>query len=268
MPISLNQLWSIAASGIHARQRQMEVISHNIANANTIGFKGSQAGFQAVIREQEITAKDAIVYSARNPGDKIQEGLGTSFTHSPHLFSQGSLEQSDSNLHLAIMGEGFFQLQTPSGKLVYTRAGDFQQDASGRIVNSAGLRLSPDLSLPSDVTDVYADTTGRIWGRQAGSDTPQVFARIQLALFSNPDGLENAGQNLFLPTPASGEAIVGNPGTAGLGTIVSGFLENSNVDLGSQLVDMMRAQHSYSLSLRSLYSADEMYRIINDLHQS
>nr|HRJ43859.1 flagellar hook basal-body protein [Caldilineaceae bacterium] len=138
MPTSLNQLWNVAGSGVHSQQRALEVLSHNVANSNTIGFKASQTRFQAVIREVTLNAEEAGLFTQAQPGDVIQEGMGTLLTETSHLFSQGSLQRTEQPLNLAISGEGFFQVTDPAGAIRYTRAGDFQRDGGGRLVNRDG----------------------------------------------------------------------------------------------------------------------------------
>lgn len=268
MLTSLDQFWYSAASGIYARQRQMEVISHNIANANTVGFRASRPGFQAVIRERVLSDQDASLFSEANPGDRYVEGLGAAFTHTLRDFNQGALQESGGEFHLAIAGDGFFQLQAPNGELVYTRAGDLQLDANGDLVNRIGYRLAPSVQIPSDTVNAYVDKRGSVWIQREGDEVPETIGTIQVALFPNPDGLKNIGENFFLPTEASGEAALGVAGEEGRGALLQGYLEGSNVDLGEQLVETLRAQRAYSLSLRSLYIADEMYRLVNELQRT
>ncbi len=268
MLTSLDQFWYSAASGIYARQRQMDVISHNIANVNTVGFKASRPGFQAVIRDRVLSDSEAALFTEANPGDRYVEGLGAAFTHSLRQFSQGPLQESSGEFHLAIAGEGFFQFQSPNGEIVYSRAGDLQKDANGDLVNSTGYRLLPPVQIPPDTVNTYIDKRGTVWIQREGDETPEALGTIQIALFPNPDGLENVGENYFVPTDASGDAILEDAGVEGRGTLLQGYLEGSNVDLGEQLVETLRAQRAYSLSLRSLYIADEMYRMVNDLQRT
>ncbi|MEZ4639868.1 MAG: flagellar hook-basal body complex protein [Caldilineaceae bacterium] len=203
---SLNHLWGISASGIHSRQRQLDLLSHNIANVNTVGFKASQAGFQALIRNTVLTEEDAAVTVDGMPGESIQEGMGVLFTHSTHLFTQGTLNQTGDPHNMAITGDGFFQVTNPAGTVLYTRAGDFHRDLAGNLVTADGYRLQPVAAIPDDIAEIYIDPSGRILGRAAGQTNVQELGVIQLALFENPDGLENVGKNAFVPTVASGPA--------------------------------------------------------------
>jgi len=266
MPASMNQLWNVAGSGVHSQQRAMEVLSHNIANNNTIGFKASQARFQAVIRDVTLTTEEAGLFTTAQPGDVIQEGMGTLLTETSHTFAQGTLQRTEQPFHLAISGEGFFQVTDGAGQLRYTRSGDFQRDAEGHLVNNEGHFLSPAITVPADVTETYVDASGQVLGRAAGStDEPQLFGTVQIAQFANVDGLVNMGQNSFVPGVASGPAQLGAAGEGGRGTLLNGFVEDSNVDLGKEMVAMLRTQRAYSLSLRALNLADQIHGMANEL---
>jgi flagellar basal-body rod protein FlgG len=269
MPTSINQLWNVAGSGVHSQQRYMEVVSHNIANNNTIGFKASQARFQAVIREATLNAEDAGLFVAAQPGDVIQEGMGTLLTATSHAFYQGSLQSTGEPFHMAISGEGFFQVTNPEGQVRYTRAGDFQRDAEGRLVNSQGHFLTPPITIPEEVTETYVDADGRVLGAPANEgEAPQLFGTVQIASFANEDGLVNVGENSFVPGVASGPAELGAPGAGQRGLLRNGFLENSNVDLGREMVTMLRTHRTYSLSLRALSMADRLHGMANELPRS
>ncbi len=266
MPTNLNQLWFVAGSGVYGQQRHMEIISNNVANANTLGFKASQVGFQAVIREATLNQEDAALFEQANPGDVIQEGLGVVFTQTPRLFVQGNLERTDQPHHLAIKGDGFFQVVDQEGRLRYTRAGDFQQDGQGRLVNGEGFFLSPQVQIPPEIVETYIDANGRILGRTADENAaPQEIGQVQIATFANPEGLDHVGRNSFVPTAISGPAQLGQPGTEGRGVLLNGFLEQSNVDLGHEMVTMLRTQRAYTLSLRALGVADQIYRLANEM---
>lgn len=265
---TLNHLWTIASSGLHSRQRHLDLLSHNVANTNTIGFKASQAGFQAMIRERVLTEEDAAVFVDAEAGDTVREGMGALFTHSSHLFTQGSLQQTNDPAHLAINGDGFFQVADPAGRTLYTRAGDFHRDADGRLSNANGYRLQPDVAIPAEVAEIYIDGGGRIFGRVNGEADVTQLGTIQVAIFPNPDGLENVGGNAFLATPASGDAVVGVAGVDGRGALISGCLEGSNVDLSREMTELLRSQRAYSLGLRSLHVADEIFRLANEMPRS
>lgn len=266
MPTSMNQLWNVAGSGVYSQQRGMEILSHNIANNNTIGFKASQARFQAVIREVTLSEDDAALFTAAQPGDVIQEGMGTLFTASTRSFAQGNLERTESPFHLAINGEGFFQVTDQTGQLRYTRAGDFQRDADGNLVNSQGYFLTPAIAIPQEISETYIDANGRVLGRAPGNNgEAQEFGVVQIATFANVDGLVHVGQNAFVPGDASGPAEVGPAGEGGRGALLNGFIESSNVDLSREMVTLLRTQRTYSLSLRALSMADQMHGMANEL---
>lgn len=269
MPTTLNQLWNVAGSGVHSQQRSLEVLSHNIANSSTTGFKASQTRFQAVIREVTLNAEEAGLFTTAQPGDIIQEGMGTLLTETSHLFSQGSLQQSGQPLNMAISGEGFFQVTDPTGAIRYTRSGDFQRDAVGRLVNRDGHYLTPAITIPQEVGEVYVDAAGQVLGRPAGGNgEPQILGTIQIAAFANVDGLVNVGRNNFAAGDASGPAQLDAPGAGGRGTLLGGFIENSNVDLGQEMVTLLRTQRTYSLSLRALQLADQLHGMANELPRS
>lgn len=266
MPASLNQLWYVVGSGIHSQQRHLEAISHNIANLNTIGFKASQAGFQAVIREVQLTEEEASLFETANPGDVIQEGMGVLLTHTTREFAQGAMTRTDDQLHLAISGRGFFQVTDEAGETLFTRAGDFTRDADGRLVNSLGYFLEPAVTIPEEAIDIFIDGQGQILGRESVEDAEgQAFGQIELATFANPDGLENVGSNAFRATEASGEAQLNEPGVGGRGALYSGFLEQSNVDMGREMTTLLRTQRAYSLNLQALRIADQIAQMANQM---
>lgn len=265
MSVTLNQLWQIAGSGIHARQRQLDILSHNVANLNTVGYKASQPGFQALIRERRLSEEEAMIFAVANPGDLIQEGMGTVLTHETKLFSQGSLMQTNDPYHLAIIGDGFFQVAAPNGELLYTRGGDFVRNVDGRLVTNNGYVLQPLIDLPEEVTEVYIDGEGVLFGRTVDNPEPAIFGQVQLARFPNVDGLESAGDSMFRPTDASGVAEIGDPNQDGLGGLLSGYLEGSNVDMGREMTKLLQSQRAYTLSLRSLRVADEIFQMANQL---
>jgi flagellar basal-body rod protein FlgG len=175
------------------------------------------------------------------------------------------MKQSGDPLHLAIGGEGFFRVVNAAGTELYTRAGDFHRDAAGNLVNAKGYTLQPAVTIPEDIVDVYIDSAGHIWGRAEGEADVVELGVIQIALFASQDGLQNVGENAFIPTPASGPAQMGDASTEGRGTLMSGFLEESNVDLANEMTDILRSQRAYSLSLRALHTADEIFRLANEL---
>ncbi len=262
---TLNHLWEIAGSGLHSRQRQLDLLSHNIANVNTIGFKGSQSGFQALIRETTLTEEDAALTLNGQAGQTVQEGMGTLFTHSTRSFVQGSLTQTNNPYDLAVSGDGFFQVTNPAGTVLYTRAGNFHRDTAGNLVSVDGYRLQPVVAIPEEISEVYIDPSGRLLGHTPGETAVQELGVIQLALFANPDGLENVGNHAFTATAASGPAELGEANVGGRGSMISGYLEESNVDLSQEMTELLRSQRAYSMSLRSLHVADEIWRLANEM---
>lgn len=264
MATSLNQLWSVVTSGLHSQQRRLEILSHNVANVNTPGFKATRAEFQALFRERVLDQADAPIFQEAQPGDVVVEGLGAVLSGTTRLWTQGAVQQTGQPFHLAIHGTGFFQVRGADGQLYYTRAGDFSLDAEGNLVNGQGQYLEPPIQIPEDVRETFVDRLGRVWGATVEGETV-ALGTIQLARFPNPEGLLSVGDNNFAATPASGPAELAPPGQEGRGVLLGGFLEQSNVDLGQTMVTLLRTQRVYSLNLRALRVADEMHRIANEM---
>jgi flagellar basal-body rod protein FlgG len=259
MPLnSLNALMQIARAGISAQQTNVDVISNNIANVNTIGYKTNRAEFQELLNTRMETP---------TPPDNVTPGQeeGTRLAATQRIFQQGRIEGSDRQWDLAIEGEGFFQVRLPDGGTAYTRDGAMHLDREGRLVTINGEILVPTITLPPDTEESYVKPNGEVMVRRRGEIDPQVIGTITLARFTNPSGLESIGDNLFQPTDSSGPARVEQPGANGMGHLLSFALEMSNVDLGQQATDLISAQRSYSLMTRALSTADEMLGLANQM---
>ncbi len=247
------------ASGMHAQTLNMDVISNNLANINTAGFKKSRTEFQDLIYQtlREPGARSTI---ATEIPTGIQVGLGVKPVAVNRIFSQGNFKQTGSPLDLIIEGEGFFQVTTPDGTIAYTRAGTFNRDSTGRIVTSDGYPLEPALTIPADAISVTVGNDGTVSIQRPGETESTEVGSIQLVKFINQAGLKNLGKNLYLNTTTSGDPIQGTPGLEGLGTVAQGYQEMSNVDIVEELVGMIIAQRAYETSSKAIRAADQMLK--------
>ena len=259
----LRSLWT-AASGMNAQALNIDVLSNNLANVNTSGFKRSRADFQDLLYETQRLAGVSSSDETQVPTG-IQLGHGTRPAAIQKIFIQGEYKQTKNELDMAIEGDGFFQITMPDGTTAYSRAGTFKLDSEGRIVTSDGYLLEPEISFPSDTMAISIGTDGTVSILQAGQSQPTEIGTIELARFINPAGLNSIGRNLYLQTSASGEPLTGTPGEDGLGTIAQGFLEMSNVSVVEEMVNLITAQRAYEVNSKSIQSADEMLQIANNL---
>ncbi len=249
---------STGATGMMAQQLNVEVISNNIANMNTTGFKRQRAEFQDLLYQNQrrpgATSSDAntIVPSG------IQIGVGVRAAGVYRIHEQGNLTSTGNPYDIAINGKGFFQITLPSGETAYTRAGSFQVNAQGQIVTADGYLLNPNITVPQGALAVSVDNTGIVEARLAGQAQPQQLGQVQLANFVNEAGLEAVGDNLFLETPASGQPQVGNPNTQGIGTLRQGYLETSNVNPVQEITNLITAQRAYDMNSKVITTSDEM----------
>ncbi len=263
----IRALWT-SASGMEAQQLNLDVISHNIANVNTVGFKKSRANFEDLIYQN---LKDPGVMSStetRVPTG-MQVGLGVKLSDVAKSFSQGSLMKTDRPLDIAIQGKGFFKIELPGGGEAYTRAGDFQIDDQGYIVTPEGYRLSPNIQVtaPETLISINISENGNVYAvrNEGGVQTTEELGQIKLYRFINPPGLQAIGQNLFKQTDASGEPIEGDPNTDGFGKLAQGFLEASNVNIVEEMVNLIVAQRAYEMNSKGITTADEMLRTVATL---
>jgi flagellar basal-body rod protein FlgG len=249
---------------MNSQQSNLDVISNNLANVNTIGFKKSRAEFQDLLYQNERAAGAQQGNNAVVPNG-IQVGHGSKLIATPKVFTDGEVVQTDGELDVAIMGTGFFEVQMPDGSRAFTRDGAFKKDKDGNIVNSNGLRYQNGFQpIPSDAKSTTISADGQFSCSTSGG--VQSFT-IQLVRFANPAGLESMGGNLFKATEASGEPESGNPGdaTMGLGSLSQNHLEMSNVKVVEEMVNMIMAQRAYEINSKSVQSADEMMQMSNNL---
>jgi len=261
----MRSLWS-AATGMTAQQTNIDVIANNLANVNTVGFKTSRVDFQDLMY-QTIAQPGAAATEGTQVPTGIQVGLGARYAAVQRLFSPGELRQTGNSLDLAIEGDGFLQIMLPDGRTAYTRDGALKLDGQGRLVNSDGHPLQPDIAIPPDATHISIGSDGTVSVSVAGETEVQQLGQITLAKFLNPAGLTSLGRNLYLPTPASGDPLVATAGTEGLGTLGQGFLELSNVSIIEEMVSMIIAQRAYEVNSKSIQVADEMLSMANSLHR-
>ncbi|MBI5755605.1 MAG: flagellar basal-body rod protein FlgG [Nitrospirae bacterium] len=254
----------ISATGMEAQQLNIDIISNNLANVNTAGFKKSRGDFQDLLY-QTMRMAGAPSGSGTQVPAGIQMGSGVRPASVQRIFTQGDFQNTQNSLDLAIEGDGFFQIVMPDGTAAYTRAGSFKKDSSGRVVTSDGFTVEPSITIPADALNVTISANGTVSILQAGNPVPTEIGTIQLTRFSNPSGLNSIGRNLFLPTAASGEAIAGTPGETGFGTIAQGFIEASNVNIAEELVNMIIGQRAYEINSKAIQTADEMMRTANEV---
>ncbi len=254
----------IGATGMDAQKLNIDVISNNLANVNTNGFKKSRADFQELLY-QGIKTPGAASADGTEVPTGIQLGLGVKPAAVQKLFNQGDFASTGNPLDMVIEGNGFFQVSTPDGDIAYTRAGSFKLDSSGNIVNSDGYPMEPAITLPSDTLDINIAADGTVSVIQPGSTDASQVGQIELAQFANPGGLHALGKNLFEPSGSSGTATSGNPDSEGRGSIGQGFLELSNVNIVEEMVSMIVSQRAYELNSKVVQTSDEMIQMANNL---
>lgn len=260
----MNRALSIAASGMQAQQLNVDVISNNIANLNTTGFKRGRADFQDLIYQTLRPAGVSAAGGNQTPTG-IQLGLGTMPVATQKIFLQGSFEETENKLDMAIEGDGFFQVLLPNGDKAYTRDGSFNVDKDGKIVNAQGYPLEPAITIPDDSLSISIAPDGTISVIQEGQVEASEIGAIELARFINSAGLSSQGRNLFIETDASGSPTTAVPGENGLGMIAQGYLEMSNVSVVDEMVKMIAAQRAYETNSKAVKAADEMLDVANNL---
>ncbi|MGQ9720135.1 MAG: flagellar basal-body rod protein FlgG [Candidatus Jordarchaeum sp.] len=257
----LRGLWT-AATGMSCQQINIDVIAHNLANVNTNGFKKSRAYFQDLMYQTMQVAGASTASGGQLPSG-IEIGMGARVASVEKLFLQGDYVQTKKELDMAIEGKGFFKLIS-NGREVFTRNGAFKIDKDGYICDHHGNRLQPEFAIPAQTTTITIDSGGRIVA--SGGDGKELGSvQIQLFNFPNPAGLKSIGQNLFIPSEASGDPIQGNPGSDEFGTISQGFLEMSNVDVVEEMINMIMAQRAYEIGTKVIQTGDDMLQMANNL---
>jgi len=253
-----------AASGMNAQQANIDNIAHNLANVNTTGFKKSRVEFEDLVYQKIKAAGSATSQEAEAPIG-LEAGLGSRAVATSRNFSSGNLRSTGSALDLAVEGNGFFQVSLPGGETGYTRTGTFHLSGQGEIVTNEGYTLEPQLTIPPNATSISISKDGIVSVTLPGQSAPQQVGTIELAQFQNPAGLEARGGNVYTVTNASGDPTTGVPGTDGLGTMVQGFVEDSNVSVVEEMVNMILGQRAYEANSRVIRAADEMLQQVNSL---
>lgn len=259
-----------AATGMRAQETNIDIIANNIANVNTTGFKKIRANFQDLLY-QRLSAAGAVDADNNQIPSETVVGLGVELVNTQRDFSQGSLETTNRELDVAIEGKGFFQVELPEdvgrGGYGYTRDGNFYVDASGNLVTSQGYKVQPGITIPTDFLEVTIAKDGSISVSTPSSATLTNAGTIELAYFTNEEGLQSIGQNILIESEASGTASTGTPGSGALGTLNQGHLEGSNVSLVVELVNMIKTQRAYEFNSQSIKTADEMLQVATNLRR-
>ena len=255
----------IASTGMAAQERNVEVISNNIANMRTTGYKKQRAEFQDLLYQQlrRAGAQTSDAGNIQPVGVEIGSGVRTAATS--RITSQGSPVPTEKELDLAVRGEGYFAITKPDGSTAYTRDGSFERSADGTIITVDGYEVQPGITIPEDARDVSINASGVVEAYIGSASVPTELGQIQLSTFVNPAGLKSDGQNLFTETPASGAPLASNPGTNGVGDVLQGYLEMSNVNAVTEISDMISAQRAYEMNARVISGADEMMRATSNL---
>jgi flagellar basal-body rod protein FlgG len=253
-----------AATGMKAQEVRVDVISNNLANVNTSGFKKTQAQFQDLLY-QTLRPAGVVEFEGQVVPTELQVGHGVKLTSTQKVFTQGTMHKTDNNLDIAVTGDGFFQILMPDGNTAYTRDGNFEISQDGILVTTEGLPLQPAITIPQNAMDISVGADGNVDAILPGQVQPQNVGRIELARFINPAGLRNIGDNLFTETVASNTPILGNPAENEFGSLEQGYLELSNVSVVDELVDLITAQRVYELNSRGISIADNMMQVAGNI---
>ena len=255
----------IAGTGMMAQQTNVEVISNNIANMSTTGYKRRRAEFQDLLYQnlRRVGSQSADTGSVLPSGAQIGLGVKTGAVY--RISEQGSLSQTGNRFDIAVRGNGYFQVALPSGETAYTRDGTFALSPEGVIVTSDGFVVNPGITIPANAVDVTINANGEVLAKLDGQIAPQNVGQLQLAVFANEGGLEAVGDNLLLATPASGDPQQGAPGTPGYGQVMQGFVETSNVNVVQEITNLITAQRAYEMNSRVISASDEMLSTLSRL---
>lgn len=259
------QSLSIAATGMMAQQLNVDVISHNIANMSTTGYKRQRAEFQDLLYQNlrrvgtSSSEDDTIVPSG------VQIGLGVRTAAVSRVVTQGNLDNTERALDVAIQGRGYFRVQLPSGEDAYTRAGAFSLSPDGQVVTADGFEVAPGITVPEDALDITINAQGQVQVTTSGATAPQLVGQFDLVTFQNDSGLDPLGDNLFIESAASGAPTVAVPGDQGVGTLIQGFLETSNVNAVSEITSLITAQRAYEMNAKVITTSDEMMSVTSNL---
>ena len=259
----MNQALWIAKTGLDAQQTRMEVVSNNIANVNTTGFKRERAVFEDLLY-QNISQVGANSTQDTQLPSGFSIGTGVRVVATEKLHTQGKLVNTGNTFDLAVQGKGFFQVLMPDGSLAYTRDGSFQVNQEGQLVTASGYQVQPAISVPEGTLSVTIGSDGTVSALLPGSTAATQIGSLQLSNFINPAGLQPIGQNLLLESGASGAPQTGTPGLNGLGTLTQGSVESSNVNIAEELVNMIETQRAYEMNSKAIQSADQMLQFVTN----
>lgn len=251
----------VSKTGLSAQDAQLNTVANNLANASTVGFKRDRAVFEDLLYQVQRQPGAQNTEDTQLPSG-LQLGTGVRVVGTQKEFTGGSLQVTDQPLDVAIEGRGFLQVLQPDGSMAYTRNGQLHLNSEGELVNADGLRLEPNIAIPEGTQSITIGTDGTVSASLAGVAQPQVLGQIELVDFVNPAGLQSAGGNLYLETGASGNPIAGVAGQNGLGTVMQGMLENSNVDIVEEMVNMITTQRAYEMNSKVVSTADQMLQYI------
>jgi flagellar basal-body rod protein FlgG len=259
------QSLSIAATGMMAQQLNVEVISNNIANMSTSGFKRQRAEFQDLLyqnlRRVGTNSSDAGTIVPAG----VQVGLGVKTGSVYRVMTQGNMDNTENKLDIAIQGRGYFRVELPSGEDAYTRAGSFQISADGQLVTADGYTLAPGITIPQEATDITISRDGQVQVSLPGQTDAQIVGQVELAAFANDAGLDPLGDNLFVETAASGAPTIGTPASDGIGSVLQGFLETSNVNSVTEITSLITAQRAYEMNAKVITATDEMMSVTSNV---
>jgi flagellar basal-body rod protein FlgG len=256
---------STAATGMAAQEMNVEVISNNIANMNTVGYKRQRAEFSDLLYQdiEKAGAQSSDAGTVVPTGIQVGSGVKTGSIY--RITAQGSMTQTSNQLDVAIQGRGYLQVQMPSGETAYTRAGNLSVNNTGQIVTDQGYPVLPSMTIPTDATAITISASGQVQVTTPTSTTPSQVGQLQLANFINEAGLEAQGDNLFTVSGASGPAVVGNPGAPGFGTLMQGYTEASNVDAVTEITSLISAQRAYEMNSKVISTTDQMLATTNQM---
>lgn len=259
----MRSLWT-STTGMSAQNLNMDVIANNLANVSTTGFKKSRADFQDLLYQIMKVPGSPTSADTKSPTG-IQVGLGVKPAAITKVFTEGDIVQTENTLDVAIEGAGFFQVNLPDGNTAYTRAGNLKLDGEGRITTSDGYTIEPEIVIPEDAREVTISETGVVSAILGDETTSTELGNIDLVDFVNDSGLIAIGRNLFRETEASGTALVGTPGTNGIGTLLQGYVENSNVNLVEEMTQMITTQRAYEINSNVITTSDEMMQTVTNM---
>ncbi|MBU3917029.1 flagellar basal-body rod protein FlgG [bacterium] len=246
-----------ASTGMKGQQSQIDSIANNLANVNTNGFKQTRNNFQDLLYSNEIMPGSNTSSNTISPTG-IHKGHGVKLAGTQKIYTQGNLTHTGHNLDISIDGDGFFQVLRPNGTIAYSRDGAWQRDSGGRVVNSDGYPMEPEIVIPPEATKIIIGQDGQVQVLIGDDPTPNKIGNIQLSKFINPAGLNPIGKNLLMETGASGNAVRSDPGIEGTGMLSQGFLEKSNVSVVDEMVNMIIAQRAYEVNSKSIQTSDNM----------